>query len=314
MSKVFEALQRLERESGNLLPRVSTEAQRILQSEAAASGQTDDEPENVGSETLPPPAAVALDPPELTPSFDFEQIATEEAVIAPTTRIVYYTEPDSPAADRFRLLRMRLWPLWESGKLSSLAITSAQAQDGKSTVALNLATALAEQGKRRLLLIEGDLHHPSLTQRLELPARSGLAECIEASLDPVSALRRVEPLGVYLLPGGQPQNNPTELLQSPLLPKIFERLRPCFDWILVDTPPAVPLTDTLSFRDCVDACLLVVRADVTPREAVEAAVARVGKKHLIGMLLNGAEELDRLYSDYRKSYGRGSSGKNKKSL
>lgn len=314
MSKVFEALQRLERESGNLLPRVSTEAQRILQSETAtvsAKSQAGEEPETVGSTATPPAAAVTPETPELEHHSDvhLEQIPAEEATIAPSSRIVYYTEPDSPAADRFRLLRMRLWPLWESGKLSSLVITSPQAGDGKSTVALNLATALAEQGKRRVLLIEGDLHHPSLTQRLQLSPRSGLAECLETSLDPLAALRRVEPLGIYLLPSGESKSNPTELLQSPALPKLIERLQHFFDWILVDTPPAVPLTDTLSFRDSVDACLLVVRADLTPRDAVEAAVARVGKNHLIGMLLNGSEEVDQMYSGYRKSHGRGSRGK-----
>lgn len=316
MSKVFEALQRLERESGNLLPRVSNEAQRILQSEAAIAAATvpaGEEPDTF--EPVTPQASVSdhpADSPVLEPSFDLGEIPVEEATIAPNARIVYYTEPDSPGADRFRLLRIRLWPLWESGKLSSLVITSAQAQDGKSTVALNLATALAEQGKRRVLLIEGDLHHPSLTDRLGLPVSAGLAQCLEASLDPLSALRRVEPLGLYFLPAGQPEGNPTELLQSPALAKTFEKLRPCFDWILVDTPPSVPLTDTLSFRDCADACLLVVRADHTPRNAVEAAIARVGKQHLIGILLNASEEVEKLYSAYGKNYGAGGRGKKKK--
>jgi succinoglycan biosynthesis transport protein ExoP len=115
-------------------------------------------------------------------------------------------------------------------------------------------------------------------------------------------LRRVEPLGWYLLPAGQPQGNPTELLQSPVVSDVFEALRPYFDWILIDTPPVIPLTDTLSLRQYVDAGLLVVRADCTPRDAVEAAIGRVGAQHLLGIVLNGSEELDRLYSDYRKVY------------
>lgn len=302
MSKVFEALQRLERESGRPLPRVSTEAQRILQREAAEPSNTHGEQQDETIESPPVSTEFEVEAPEPARGFDFEQVPVEEAVISPDTRVVYLTEPDSPAADRFRLLRMRLWPLWESGKLSSIVVTSAQPRDGKSTVSLNLATALAEQGKRRVVLVEGDLYRPSLTQRLGLSSRAGLAECLEASLDPLPALRRVEPLGVFLLAAGRPLGNPTELLQSPGLPKLFERLRPCFDWIVVDTPPAIPMTDTLSFRDCVDACLLVVRADSTPRDAVEAAIGRLGKQHLIGMLLNGSEAVDRLYSNYNTNY------------
>ena len=223
MSKIFEALQRLEKESGKLPPRVSTEAQRILQQETAADSPIPIVEEwREAVEDLPIEKRVAVEPPPIEPAFDLAKVPVEEAVISPTARIVYYTEPDSPAADRFRLLRMRLWPLWESGKLSSVVVTSAEPQDGKSTVSLNLATALAEQGKRRVLLVEGDLYRPSVMQRLGLADRAGLAECLEASLDPFSALRRVEPLGVFLLPAGQPQGNPTELLQSPLPPRDFQ--------------------------------------------------------------------------------------------
>lgn len=313
MSKVFEALQRLERESGKLLPGVSTEAQRVLQNGPAIRDTAAPEQESHAVEPEAPPAAEPQhdDSQKIEPGFSLAEVPVEEASITPTTRIVYYTNPDSPGADRFRLLRMRLWPLSESGKLKSLLITSAHAQDGKSTVALNLATALAEQGKRRVLLIEGDLHHPSLTHRLGLSNQSGLAECLEDGLDPLTALRRVEPLGWYLLSAGRPRSNPTELLQSPILANVFEALRPYFDWILVDTPPVIPLTDTLSCRDYVDAALLIVRADRTPREAVEAAIGRVGKQHLLGIVLNGSAEIDRLYSDYSNSYGSKSHRKGK---
>lgn len=314
MSKVFEALQRLERESGKLLPGVSTEAQRVLQDHISIPDVPAPEQERQAIEQEAPPAITSdeVGSGRIERGFSLADVPVVDATITPATRIVYYTDPNSSGADRFRLLRMRLWPLWESGKLKSLMITSAQAQDGKSTVALNLATALGEQGKRRVLLIEGDLYRPSLTQRLGLPDRAGLAECLEADLDPLLALRRVEPLGLYLLAAGRPQGNPTELLQSPILSNVFGALRPNFDWIIVDTPPVVPLTDTLSLRDCVDAALLVVRADRTPRDAVEAAIGRVGREHLLGIVLNGSEEIDRLYSDYRNNYGPESRGKKRK--
>ena len=204
---------------------------------------------------------------------------------------------------------MRLRPAWETGRLKTILITSAQAKEGKSTVVLNLATALAERGERRVLVVESDLYHPTLSARLGLPNRAGLAESLENGQSPLSLLRRIEPLGWYLLPAGQAGGNPTELLQSPRVGTIFQMLRPLFDWVLIDTPPVMPLTDTLSLKPFSDAALLVVRADRTEREEVEKAVGRVGTKHLLGIILNGSDELDRAYSDYRKSYGYGAGRK-----
>jgi capsular exopolysaccharide synthesis family protein len=238
-------------------------------------------------------------------SLDLSQVPVENAQVSPASRIVYYSDPDSPGADRFRLLRMRLWPLWESGKLKTLLITSPQPQDGKSTVVLNLATALAEQGQRKVLDFEGDLSQPSLSRHVGLPNRPGLGECLESGKDPLSLLRRIEPLGWYLLSAGEVEGNPAELLQSPALAQIFETVSRHFDWIIVDSPPVIPLTDTLSLKHHVDAGLLVVRAERTPRSMVESSVARIGSKHLLGLVFNGSEELGRAYSDYRKQYGIG---------
>jgi capsular exopolysaccharide synthesis family protein len=236
-------------------------------------------------------------------SFKIDQVAVDQVVIAPESRIVYFLEPDSPGADRFRLLRMRLAALKESNGTKTLLITSACERDGKSTIALNLATALAERGQKRVVLVEGDLHHAGLTETLRLRERAGLAEYLEKRQKLVSVLRRIEPLGWYLLPAGEPRANPTELLQLPTVSDLFASLRPHFDWILIDTPPVNILTDTLSWRQHSDASLLVVRAGQTRCEAVEEAVSRVRPHQIAGLVLNGAEELGATYADYRKSYG-----------
>ena len=333
MSKVFEALRRLERESGKLPPGVLLEAQQIFQNGGSAADSST--PVEIAEPALPlmpelrvqpefqaepafraqpefrvePPNHVEARPATSSGSFDLGQVPVEQAQITEASRLVYFSDPDSPGADRFRLLRMRLWPLWESGKLKTLLITSPQPQDGKSTVVLNLATALAEQGQRRVLLFEGDLSQPSLSRHVGLPNRPGLGECLEHGKDPLPLLRRIEPLGWYLLSAGEVQGNPAELLQSPVLGEIFEKVSPYFDWIIVDSPPVIPLTDTLSLKHHVDAGLLVVRAERTPRGMVENAVARIGSKHLLGLVFNASEELGQAYSEYRKQYGLGKRGK-----
>lgn len=234
---------------------------------------------------------------------ELSQFPSVEAQIRPESRIVFHTDPRSPGADRFRFLRMRLRELWNAGKLSTLLITSPLPGDGKSTIALNLATALAEQGKRAVLLVEADLHHPSITQQLGIQTQAGLAECLEHGLNPMSSVRRIEPLGWYLLSSGEPRSNPTELLQSESVSTIMQELSANFDWILIDSPPVMPLTDALSLARHADASLLVARAGRTPRQAIEQTVKLLGNEHVLGMLLNGVEGLNRIYSKYYGYYG-----------
>jgi capsular exopolysaccharide synthesis family protein len=243
-------------------------------------------------------SSVEAAPGDVEKANQFDQIATEEVQLHPGSRIIMHTDPRSAGADRFRFLRMCLRELWNAGKLKILHITSPLPQDGKSTIALNLATALAEGGKRTVLLIEADLHRPTLTEQLGLDRRRGLADCLESDLNPVSVLRRLQPLGWYLLPAGEPRSNPTELLQTDALRGVLQRLSPHFDWILIDSPPVIPLTDALSLAREANATLLVAREGRTPREAIEKAIAVLGRQRVLGVVLNAVEGLDRMYSGY----------------
>jgi capsular exopolysaccharide synthesis family protein len=241
-------------------------------------------------------------PEKVENAIQLEHIPTEEVELHPGSRIVMHTDPRSAGADRFRFLRMCLRELWNAGKLKSLLITSPLPQDGKSTTALNLATALAEGGKRNVLLIEADLHRPGLTEQLRLERRAGLADCLEGRVNPAAALRRLEPLGWYLLPAGEPRSNPTELLQTEAFAGLLQKLSPHFDWVLIDSPPVIPLTDALSLARQTNATLLVAREGRTPREAIEKAIAVLGRQRILGIVLNAVDGLDRMYSGY---YGYG---------
>lgn len=237
-------------------------------------------------------------------AFQHKNLRVEVARAGTESRVVFHTDPGGPGADRFRYLRMRLREAWEAGKLKSLVITSALPQDGKSTISLNLACALSEQGKRRVLLIEADLHHPTLIEQLQLEPWPGVAECIEKQSSPWPNIRRIEPLGFYLLPSGRALLNPTELLRPEAIAQLFQELHSNFDWILVDSPPLAPLIDALVLAGQVDASLLVVRAGYTPQAAVEQAVNLLGPKRLAGIILNGLEGLDQMYSKYYGRYGK----------
>jgi capsular exopolysaccharide synthesis family protein len=239
-------------------------------------------------------AAVAARAAPTLPEFQ-----VEEGYVGPENRLIFHSDPRSPAADRFRLLRMKLKTLGNTGRLKKLLITGPLAHDGKSTVVMNLATALGERGKRRVLVVEADLHNSSLSDSLRLRPWAGLTEClVDESPPPLSAIRRIEPLGWYLLAAGEPRRNPTELLQTPAFGRVMEQLAPCFDWILIDSAPVIPLTDSISLQQHADASLLVVRAGRTPREAVEQCIELLGKKNVVGVVLNGMEARDHLYYQY----------------
>ncbi len=236
------------------------------------------------------------------------QVAIERAQLRPDKRLVVYSDPHSLGAERFRLLRARLGQWQAAKKLKTLLLTSALPQDGKTLVAANLATALAGQEGRPVLLFEGDLRKASLRPLLGIKAWPGLSRCLQDGSNPLSAIRRIEPLGFYLLPAGELPPNPVELLQSQRFADLMRGLVSHFDWILIDSPPVSPLADTLVLKAQADASLLVVRAGTTPREAVEEAVQLLGPEHVLGLVLNGADGLNwYYYNDYRYA-GRNGSG------
>jgi capsular exopolysaccharide synthesis family protein len=310
MSRFFDLVQRLNQETDKSsvsfagVPSLSTHVASseldktlsvLLPDDASHPSKTENNAESRQLLSVPMPEDGGH-PENPERSSEFLNIPVEEVHINPASRIVSYTDPSSPGADRFRFLRMRLRELWNTKNLRTLLITSPLPEDGKSTIALNLATALAEGGKRSVLLIEADLHRSPLTGHLGLKVGPGLGECLERGLNPLSAVRRLEPLGWYSLTAGQARRNPTDLLQGDALSVVRQKLSPHFDWILIDSPPVIPLTDALSLGRQANGSLLVARAGRTPSEAIEKAIELLGRQHVLGIVLNRVEEISRLYS------------------
>ncbi len=250
-------------------------------------------------------------PEPVVPRKDAELAAVPrlKVTVGPESRIAMLGEAASLGADRFRYLRMRLREVRDLANLRTLLVTSPLAQDGKSTIILNLATTLAERGKKSVLVIEADLHRPSLGEKLGLLSNNkvkenGLAQCLEQERDPFGLLWKLEPLNWFLLPAGKPKDNPTELLQGERMGKLVQQMMPHFDWILIDSPPVLPLTDAALLSRYVDAGLLVVRAHQTPRDAVEQALNTLGKKHVLGVLFNAHDGVNKSYAKYGSYYGK----------
>ena len=227
----------------------------------------------------------------------------ETCSLTAQSRIWAYSDPTSPAADRFRLAQIRLKNLQSSRKLKNLLITSPLPGDGKTTVALNLATVLAENGRVPVLVLEADVHRPTILTRLGLKPWAGLTECFNRREDPMLAIRRINPLGFYLLPAGEPLNDGSSILQSAFVSQLVKAFASSsVGWVLIDAPPTVPVADVLALNAHADGTLLVARAGATPREAIDESIRQLGPDHIVGMILNGIEGLERIYSRY---YGYG---------
>jgi non-specific protein-tyrosine kinase len=124
------------------------------------------------------------------------------------------------------------------------------------------------------------------------------------------AIRKIDPLGFYLLPAGEAIDDGSSLLQSNFASDLIKVLSSSyFNWILIDSPPTIPIADILVLKAHAEATLLVARAGKTPRETIEETTRNLGRDHIIGIILNGVEGLDRVYSKY---YGYGASEPNKK--
>jgi tyrosine-protein kinase len=221
-----------------------------------------------------------------------------QAHIGPQSRLVVFTDRRSPGAERFRLIRMALRNANAAKLQKVLLITSPLPQDGKSTVALNLATSLAEEGKVKVLLLEADLHRPSLLEHLGLAPAPGLTEVLTGQAQAADVLRRVEPLGFYLLSAGRSPENPSELFQTDCFSALLRDVRACFDWVLIDCPPAYPLADVSALKLHADGVLIVARAGATPRELVQETIQLFKQEQVVGLILNAADQVNQLYAHY----------------
>ncbi len=215
--------------------------------------------------------------------------------------LVMVNKPGSPIAERYRRLRLKLDQPGPDGTSRQLmVVTSAVPEEGKTTTAVNLALAFAEDRDRRTLLIDADLRRPSVTRYVVPPPTLGLAEVLsgEASLEHVFI--EVKTSHLTILPAGTPLKNPLELLRSDYLASVLADLRRRFDRIILDTPPTVPFTDAAVINAACDGALLVVRAGKTTGTLIDRACASLAHGTLLGVVLNDVAftAIDRYYYQY----------------
>lgn len=194
------------------------------------------------------------------------------------------------AAERFRTLRSRLYRLREKQPVRRLLITSALPGEGKTFVAGNLAQAIARQHERRVLLIDADLRYSRLHLLLGAPSAPGLSDYLRGEADDFSIIQANPQDNLFFIPGGRPVSNPTELLADVRLKGLLDRLTAVFDWVILDSPPALPVSDAVVLATLCDGVLLVVQAGATAFDLAQKVCLEFQEKNLVGVVLNRAKQ------------------------
>lgn len=226
--------------------------------------------------------------------------ADEESSVS--EQIVSLVAPDSFAADQYRTLRHTVERLRQEIGLQVLGVTSPSPGDGKSVTTLNLAGALAQSSEARVLVIDADLRRPSIAKYLGLASSRtpGLANVLKCECEFADTIRHLERFNLAVLPAGSPQLSPYELLNSPQFDALIKDARRHFDFVVVDTPPAVPLPDCRLIERSVEGFLVVVAAHKTPRRQLGETLALLDSTKVVGVVFNGD---DRPMAGYYGYYG-----------
>jgi capsular exopolysaccharide synthesis family protein len=202
----------------------------------------------------------------------------------------------------------------------SLLVTSAEPSEGKTVVASNLAISVAQAGQR-VLLIDGDLRRPRLHDVFGIAQEPGLSNFLVGEAKAADVIRKGPVPNLWVLPSGHVPPNPAELLGSRRFKEFLRRLDDHFDWVIVDTPPVMAVTDAAVVAHSVSRVLFVACAEMTNRHSARQAIEQIEGTHghFLGAVLNKVD-LDRnayYYSRYYRRgyhhyYGQSSSEKKKK--
>jgi capsular exopolysaccharide synthesis family protein len=222
--------------------------------------------------------------------------------------VVSLVDPDSYEAEQYRKLRYVLEEIHKGNECLVLGICSPIAGDGKSLTAINLAGALAQDTAADVLLIDVDLRRQSKAMKKNMPYLDldgrGLMDAItNTRLSLPDVIQRNSLLNVDVISTGLQSIAPYEVLRSLRFGKLIEEARQNYDYVILDTPPIVPVSDCRVIAKWVDTFLMVVAANHTPQAMLEEALNLMGPEKMLGLIFNRCEKLPLKYYGYY-GYGR----------
>jgi protein-tyrosine kinase len=291
MSRIHDALRKAEEE------RMRQPASAPPESEPLPHPAAAEDPWAVPAAPRAAAGPVAAPPPE-----------SDAARVLSARRVAWKPAPNDclnfnskqrAGTEEFRTLRSRLYQIRERQALKRLLVGSALPGEGKTFVALNLAQAFAQQHECRVLIIDCDLRRPRMHRALGAPLRPGMAEYLRGDADEFSILQQGPITNLFFIPAGVHIENPGDLLASESFKELVARLQPMFDWIVIDSPPALPVSDaSVLSQDC-DGVLMVVSSGRTLCDLGQRARREFQGCPVVGAVLNRVPHS----SSYGRYYG-----------
>jgi protein-tyrosine kinase len=218
----------------------------------------------------------------------------------PTVDAVPCMQQVGPIVEQFRRLRSHIKDARHEHGLKTILVSSGLPAEGKSFVAANLAISLIRHSLNRVLLIDADLRRPTLHKVLGTTGEPGLSEYLAGEKEAFEVLQQTEDGGpakdamgkamcnLTFLPAGKPCENSAELLANGRFQDLITSVAQSFDWIIIDSPPVLTITDASEIARCTDAVLLVARHGVTPFDVLQRTQATLQKYRILGVVLNAS--------------------------
>lgn len=185
-------------------------------------------------------------------------------------RVVVYSDKNSTIAEQYKVLRTNLYSLSPENRIKTLVITSSQPEEGKTFTSCNLAFAISLDTEKKVLLVDSDFRKPAVHSVFGLPRKPGFSDVLNSDGVNIETFIREPAIGnLFIIPAGTINANPSEILISTKIKSVIDKLRLKFDYIIFDTPPVLSVTDACILGSLCDAVLLVVKAGVTQKSAIE---------------------------------------------
>jgi capsular exopolysaccharide synthesis family protein len=245
--------------------------------------------------------AVSCEPQDITPieflqSFspqpvDLHGVESVKVAAPRGSRLAALTDPQGLGAEQFRALATRLEHLRQQRDLKSLQVTSGGPYEGKTLLTINLAVTFAQNSRSRVLMIEGDLHRPTMSSLLGLGNLPGISRWWSGSDREISPyICKFSDRPLWLLPAGAACPQPSNILRSPRFAEALFHVDAAFDWVIVDSPPLLPLVDANLWSRLIDGTLLVVREGVASASELKKGLQAMDCLNLLGVVLNDASD------------------------
>lgn len=226
-------------------------------------------------------------------------------------KLITHFSPKSPISEAYRSLRTTIMmkleqegrmPDPKSGRAPTIIITSSTTQEGKSLTSANVAVTIAQTG-RRTLVIDADMRRPTAHKNFDLERTVGLSGVLAGTSNVETAISETDIENLFVLSSGPIPPNPAELLASRAMVDLLEWARTSFEFVIVDSPPIVPVTDPTVLSRLVDAVILVIRSNSSHRREVQEALGKLDHSDcwLMGAILNDYD-LKRVYGSYYYYY------------